>query len=215
MHQVSKLGHIIAVSGTLAVHAGLAAWAMQPEPPIAIPQQRVLQVAIISAPVLQEKIEPVPAAPKSLPPMAVGMKKISPKNPKKELVLKTPEPQKKKLKELAKLISVSGPQSANADAKNAALTQPIFDAAYLRNPPPVYPQAAQRRGTEGKVLLSVDVSSIGTAENVSVKQSSGSEILDEAARKAVESWRFIPARRGNDQIAANVTVPIIFKIKEN
>jgi protein TonB len=212
MQQVSKLGHVLAISGTLAVHTGLAAWAMQPESPIAIPQQQVIQVAMISAPVLQEKIEPVVEIPKPVPPKPVGMKKIP---QKKEVVRKPPEPQEEKPKQIAQPAPASGPQAAGAEARNAALTQPAFDAAYLRNPPPVYPQTARRRAVEGKVVLSVDVSSSGTPEHVSIRHSSGSDILDEAARQAVERWRFVPARRGSEQLAANVTVPIIFKIKEN
>jgi protein TonB len=211
MQQISRLGHIIAVSGTLAVHAGLTAWAIQPEPPIAIPQQQVIQVAMISAP--QEKVEsePVQEIEKPIPPKPEGMKKIQ---PKKEVVRKKVEPEQEKQKQVAQLSSASGPQAADADAENAALMQPVFNAEYLRNPAPAYPQAARRRGVEGRVLLGVDVSSEGTAERVMVKHSSGSEVLDDAARQAVERWRFIPARRGSEKVAASVTVPIIFKIKE-
>jgi protein TonB len=211
VQQISKLGHVIAISGTLAVHAGLAGWAMQPEPPVTIPKQQVIQVAMVSAPALQEKVEPIEEAPKPVSPKHSGMKKV----PKKEEVRKQVELTKEKPHQLPLHASVSGPQALEADAKNAAVSEPIFNAAYLRNPPPVYPQAARRRGVEGKVLLSVDVSSEGFAERVSVKHTSGSGILDEAARQVVERWRFVPARRGSEHIAANVTVPVIFKIKES
>ncbi|MDX1974548.1 MAG: TonB family protein [Rickettsiales bacterium] len=210
MQHASRLGHVIAVSGTLAVHTGLAAWAMQPDSPIAIPQQQVIQVAMISAPVPQEKIESALEATPPVPPKPIGMKKVL---TKKEVVRKK-EYIEEKPKQMAQLAPASGPQAAEADAKNAAFTQPIFDAVYLRNPPPAYPATARLRGIEGKVLLNVDVSNEGTPEHVTVSYSSGSSILDAAARQAVERWHFIPARRGSESIAATVIVPIIFRLKD-
>jgi protein TonB len=213
MQQATKLGHVLAVSGTLVVHASLAAWAMQPEPPIAIPQQQVIQVAMISAPTPREEVQPVAETPPPVLPKMVGMKKIQP--PKEMEAKKSPEPKPEKPKQMAMLAPASGPQSQEAEAKNAAITQPVFDASYLRNPPPAYPPAARRRNVEGKVLLKVDVSQEGNAAHVEIALSSGSGLLDEAALKAVERWRFIPARRGSEKIAADVTVPIIFKIEGN
>ena len=89
---------------------------------------------------------------------------------------------------------------------------PRFDAAYLDNPAPIYPSLAKRRGEEGRVLLRVQVSAEGRADRVEVSKTSGSPILDEAAIEAVRRWRFVPARRGSDAIAAPVLVPIAFAL---
>lgn len=89
---------------------------------------------------------------------------------------------------------------------------PRFDAAYLDNPAPIYPALAKRRGEEGRVLLRVQVSAEGRADRVEVSNSSGSPVLDEAAMDAVRRWRFVPARRGSDAIAAPVLVPITFAL---
>ena len=151
--------------------------------------------------------------PPPVSPKLVGMKKIEPK-PKKVEIVKPKEQEPEKPKQVAMLTPASGPQATDAQAMNAALTEPLFDADYLRNPPPAYPSAARRGNIEGKVLLKVDVSQEGTAEQVEVARSSGSRLLDEAARVAVEQWRFVPAHRGSEKVAANVIVPIIFKIKE-
>jgi protein TonB len=94
----------------------------------------------------------------------------------------------------------------------AVLTAPRFDAAYLQNPPPAYPLASRRRGEQGKVLLRVQVSAQGLAEEVRIAESCGFPQLDEAAREAVSKWRFIPARRGDEPIAASVLVPIAFRL---
>jgi protein TonB len=91
-------------------------------------------------------------------------------------------------------------------------TEAHVDAGYGYNPKPKYPSIARSRGWEGKVLLQVHVSADGDAEGVSVSQSSGHDILDEAAVAAVEGWRFRPAKRGDTPVASTVSVPINFKL---
>lgn len=88
-----------------------------------------------------------------------------------------------------------------------------FDAAYLNNPAPVYPLLSRRLREEGKVLLQVRVSVQGRAEHLHVKKSSGYRRLDEAAQEAVAQWRFIPAHQGENPVASDVTVPIVFRLQ--
>lgn len=88
-----------------------------------------------------------------------------------------------------------------------------FDADYLSNPKPAYPTASRRLGEEGKVILRVRVSAHGTALEVQVKHSCGFQRLDDAAREAVERWRFVPARRGDEAIDSWVAVPIVFSLQ--
>lgn len=93
-----------------------------------------------------------------------------------------------------------------------APSPPSFSAAYLNNPPPVYPAMARRMGEEGRVLLRVYVTPQGTAGEVNVFTSSGSTMFDDAAQAAVKAWRFVPARQGESAVAAWVKVPIVFKL---
>ena len=86
-----------------------------------------------------------------------------------------------------------------------------FDADYLRNPSPIYPQQSKRLKEEGTVQLLVLVSEHGDPQSVQVRTSSGFDRLDEAALLAVRQWRFVPAKRGNVAIAAQVIVPINFR----
>jgi len=95
-----------------------------------------------------------------------------------------------------------------------SISQPRFDADYLKNPAPAYPALSRRMGEEGKVVLRVSVSPQGNADNVEIKTSSGSNRLDESAAKTVRSWRFIPAKRGESAIQSWVLVPIIFKLDQ-
>lgn len=97
-----------------------------------------------------------------------------------------------------------------SDAEQAS-TAARFDADYLHNPAPTYPSQSRRLKEEGTVLLLVRVSADGAPAEIEVRQSSGFERLDEAALQAVRQWRFVPAKRGSQNVAASVIVPIQFK----
>jgi protein TonB len=103
--------------------------------------------------------------------------------------------------------SRTAPSPAEAPA-----TPPLFNAAYLRNPAPVYPAVARRSGDQGTVMLKVLVSPEGAPLRVELDQSSGSKSLDGAALEAVKGWRFVPARRGTQNIEGWVRVPVVFKL---
>lgn len=92
------------------------------------------------------------------------------------------------------------------------LEPPRFDMAYLNNPPPEYPAFSRRLGEQGRVLLRVLVDAAGIAQQVEVKESSGSRRLDQAAKEAVKNWRFIPAQRGDQPIEGWALVPINFEL---
>ncbi|MFN7982405.1 MAG: TonB family protein [Vicinamibacterales bacterium] len=107
----------------------------------------------------------------------------------------------------------AGVGHADDAGEGQAVSPPVFDAAYLNNPRPVYPEVAARRGVTGVVLLRVLVSVDGRADKVEVERSSGSRLLDESAIATVQSsWRFTPARRGGLAVAAPVIVPIRFEL---
>ncbi|MCZ2087979.1 MAG: energy transducer TonB [Burkholderiales bacterium] len=110
--------------------------------------------------------------------------------------------------------AVAPPAAAPAAvaAPPPALVGARFDADYLHNPKPVYPAASRRLGEEGRVLLRVRVSAQGLPLSVDVRQSSGSPRLDEAARAAVERWRFVPAKQGTEAVESTVVVPLQFTL---
>jgi outer membrane biosynthesis protein TonB len=55
-------------------------------------------------------------------------------------------------------------------------------ARYGQNPTPPYPSEARRRAWEGTVLLLVEILENGRPERITIRQSSGHPILDEAAQ---------------------------------
>lgn len=92
-------------------------------------------------------------------------------------------------------------------------TQPRFDADYLDNPKPAYPAISRRLGEEGRVVLRVKVAASGLPSEVTLHAGSGSPRLDQAALETVRRWKFIPARLGDEAVAASVLVPIVFSLK--
>jgi protein TonB len=65
------------------------------------------------------------------------------------------------------------------------------------------------------VRLTVEVLASGRVGGVWVKGSSGHEILDQSALKAVTEWRFIPARFVGIPVKSTVIVPITFTLRNN
>jgi len=108
--------------------------------------------------------------------------------------------------------SAATPAPAPAPAP-APVVPPNFNADYLQNPAPTYPAMARRMGQQGKVVLRVFVNPGGAAAQVEVRASSGSNLLDNAALEAVRRWRFVPARQGNQPVAAWVLIPITFTLQ--
>ncbi|MEQ1531702.1 MAG: energy transducer TonB [Methylococcales bacterium] len=93
------------------------------------------------------------------------------------------------------------------------VTQPSAGAAYLDNPEPVYPEIAEERGWDGKVLMKVHVLASGKPDSVAVVKSSGHDVLDSEAVRTVKKWSFVPAKRGTTPIDGWVTVPITFNLQ--
>ncbi len=114
----------------------------------------------------------------------------------------------------APVVADAAPKASTggATATGSAVSAARFDAAYLQNPKPNYPALSRRLGEEGKVMLKVRVSSEGKPLSVDLEKSSGFERLDNSARQAVQGWRFVPAKRGDDAIEATVIVPVSFRL---
>lgn len=61
--------------------------------------------------------------------------------------------------------------------------------------------------------MRVFVNAAGSADQVQIRNSSGHNLLDQAALNAVRRWRFVPARQGDQPVAAWVLVPITFTLE--
>jgi TonB family protein len=78
---------------------------------------------------------------------------------------------------------------------------------------PRYPDSARRQGVEGTVLLKARVTERGRVDEVEIETSAGHPELDQAAIEALRRWRFEPARRGREPVAAWVLIPFQFKLQ--
>ncbi len=99
------------------------------------------------------------------------------------------------------------------DGKDMPVIGPRYDAAYLHNAPPRYPPLARRLRLQGTTTIRVLVSVDGSPKSVKLERSSGVQILDQAALEAVRHWTFVPARQGNQPLAAEVNVPLHFRLE--
>jgi len=95
-----------------------------------------------------------------------------------------------------------------AAKKMANVPQPVV----IRNTPPIYPETARRAGWEGRVTVRVEVSADGLPMSVALQKSSGYGVLDQAALRAVKTWRFQPRTMGGVAMAGTVDVPVNFTL---
>lgn len=108
-------------------------------------------------------------------------------------------------------------ERAAADARSSA-PAPARTAPADRQPSPVarvqpaYPPAAFRAREEGTVLVRASIDAAGNPGNVEVARRSGSRELDRAAVDAVRQWKFQPAIKDGQAVAAVVEVPVEFKL---
>ena len=157
---------------------------------VALPEPAPEQAVVLPPP---QSITEVPVPPPA--PIVVSVPEAQPITPAPQI---TPLPQ---------LVRV--PQ----EPEEITMTSQTLVAIYLRNPKPSYPNLSRRLNEQGTVLLRVFVTVEGDATTVELKESSGFPRLDKAAQESVQTWKFLPAKRGERPVAAWVVVPIKFSLK--
>ncbi|HUU53537.1 MAG TPA: TonB family protein [Armatimonadota bacterium] len=104
-----------------------------------------------------------------------------------------------------------GKEAAGPGGKEEKPAGPTKGPGVLGGTPPIYPKDALDRGLEGKVSLKVVVAEDGSVSSVSVVQSSGHEMLDAAAVRAVKrDWQFQPGLKEGKPAPGSVTVTFEF-----
>lgn len=204
------------VLASVLVHVAVFVWMPAWQRRLAEAPVPVLDVVLVAAAPQLSVAEPatvVAPVPVVTPQRRIESKKADPLSP---AVLSAPS-----AADTAPAVAASSAEAPRAavEAKTSvpsaepAATPPLFNAAYLRNPAPVYPAIARRSGDQGTVMLKVLVNPEGAPVRVELDQSSGSKPLDSAALDAVKGWRFVPARRGAQNIEGWVRVPVVFKLE--
>lgn len=85
-----------------------------------------------------------------------------------------------------------------------------FSGAIQNYQEPQYPRAAIKRNLEGTIKVKINVSANGQLKSFEILQSSGHEILDNAATSAIRQWTFKPHPKNSDYF---VLKTIIFSLK--
>jgi len=85
----------------------------------------------------------------------------------------------------------------------------------LRQVEPDFPRKARRRGVNGIVELEFTVDQRGQVQSVGViEERPGGWQFGEAARAAIEQWRFEPYRRGEEAVERQVRLEVEFDLAE-
>jgi TonB family protein len=87
-------------------------------------------------------------------------------------------------------------------------TQPVLISDNL----PFYPLEAELEGIEGETKLSLKINGEGLVENVAVRKSSGSEILDDAAKQYARDLVFTPATLDGEPVDVWITWAVDFQL---
>lgn len=220
-------GRLVGLCAAVLLHAGAAALLLRYQPlEVPVSQAAPLMVSFVTPPVpltrpqLQPQPrpkpkpvkarEPRPPQPVKAPPILAAPQEVpAPYVAPAPAPMQTPAP----VQTPAPAVTSAPAPAPIPGPAPAPVVPPNFNADYLRNPAPAYPAMARRMGQQGKVVLRVFVNPGGAAAQVEVRASSGSDLLDNAALDAVRRWRFVPARRGDQPVAAWVLIPITFTLQ--
>ena len=102
----------------------------------------------------------------------------------------------------------------NKITQNKDLSEANYKIGSINNPHPPYPIIARKKGFQGTLTLLVSVNHDGTVKRVSVKKSSGHQILDKVSKETIKKWIFIPAKNMGLAVESNIQVPIKFVLTE-
>ena len=94
----------------------------------------------------------------------------------------------------------------------AAQTRQTARPDHAQSPKPIYPLALRDLGVSGVVWLRVWVDHTGRPREIELAKGSGYRLFDEAALRAVQHWRFIPAKNEQQSLASWVEFAVRFVI---
>ncbi len=91
---------------------------------------------------------------------------------------------------------------------------PIFTQANYadRSYMPQYPSRAREMGQQGTTYVRALVSASGQTERVIIVRSSGFNLLDMAAKDAVQRWKFKPSSLAGRPVASWIEQPVAFRL---
>ena len=97
----------------------------------------------------------------------------------------------------------------SSSSKGAIQAQPDD----LHNEPPEYSEDSRAAREEGVVILRVEVTATGAPASVTILKTCGYFRLDQAARRAVQHWKFHSAIAAGIAVSSEADVPVRFKLE--
>jgi periplasmic protein TonB len=161
---------------------------------------------------------PAPEPPKPQPPPPIPQPKIEPPPPQPKLEPK-PEPEPPPKPEMT--MPTPKPEPPPPVAPPVAIPQPkppteyvsVTQPNYAKRAEPIYPEQARRWRQQGIVVLALYINEFGTLDKVEIVKSSGFQLLDAAAVKAMKQSQFAPAMDGATPIRSRAEATVTFKLE--
>jgi TonB family protein len=93
-----------------------------------------------------------------------------------------------------------------SDGRTSALSDEVLMRYAVASPSAGYPEVAQKAKVTGSGLYELQINKAGATTGVAIVKSSGSAVLDQAARSAFLKWRFKPG------VFSRVRVPVSWTV---
>lgn len=215
--------YVIAGGASLVVHAALL-FVSQETKVFAMPAGNPtssVSLNLVSAPkpvqtepTPQEVVEEKQPEPQKKPQPKPEPKPVKKPQTSKPVAKKDPQPKEKVEKKVAKE-PVQQQKATPTEQSKGATSQPVMidQPAFVSQPvQPRYPRSARKRGIEGVALYEVWLDENGNQVKQVLIESSGAEILDVSALRAIKQWQFSPHISGGQKVAHRVQIPVRFKL---
>lgn len=168
----------------------------------------------------EPKVEPRPRPPRPKPIKLTEPRPVPVVVPPTEMVREDAMPSKIDAGQLTKTSEVAAAPTVNENKMPQEAAAPVINTTptisvlkFRNNAKPPYPARARDMNIEGTVLLEVWIDVEGNPTDVIVIESSGSSLLDEAARRGAMRWTFWPYTVDGRASPGRAHVPVPFKLK--
>lgn len=217
-NNTQTISNAVTFAGVVLLHVLGLVWAAQQ---LSVSEPVVTPPSVVGVLVAPEP-EPAPPPPKPVPPPPKPEPKPvpTPKPVAKPTPKPTPKPEpvREVAQEPVQQAAPTPPAPPSAPVQQATpapeapapVTPPRTDAAHLNNPAPQYPALSRRLGEQGRVMLDVYILPDGSVGEIKLNRSSGFPRLDNAALQAVKTWKYVPAKRGDNPIPFWYVQPVSF-----
>ncbi|ALM72844.1 energy transducer TonB [Vibrio vulnificus] len=157
----------------------------------------------------KEVVKPKPPTPKKASLEKPVVENKSSTKPAESTPVEQPEPVEHKTPKGADNDKPASSASQGVSSQPTLIEKPSFMEKPVQ---PKYPRVAQKRGIEGTALFELWIDEQGKLTQLLLITSSGAKMLDDAARKAIQQWKFTPHAENGQKMPSRVRVPVRFSL---